>query len=68
MKDILLNLALIDVMSFCKEQNIDCSGTHLVKDGRGFKYTLVKSLDGRALVTVTFHKSHVPTHQVHPTA
>jgi hypothetical protein len=62
MKDIIYNLALIDTTEFCRNNNIDCSGTHLVKNGRGFNYSLVRNTDGKAIVTVTFHKSSVPTH------
>lgn len=62
MKEILSNLALIDLINFCKANNIDCSGTHLVKNGRGFKYSLCRDKDGLAIVTVLFHKSSVPAH------
>jgi hypothetical protein len=64
MKDILHNLALIDTTEYCRDNNIDCSGTHLAKNGRGFRYSLVRNVDGRAVVTVTFHKNSVPTHYV----
>ena len=66
MAEILSNLALIDLINFCKEKEIDCSGTHLVKNGRGFKYSLVRDGEGRAIVTVSFHKSSVPTHFLTP--
>jgi hypothetical protein len=62
MQDILYNLAFIDTLKFCKENGIDCAGSHLVKNGRGFKYSLVRDEDGRGLVTVIFHKDSVPTH------
>lgn len=62
MKDILLNLALIDATNFCKANNIDCSGTHLHKYPRRYTYALVRDEDGRAIVTTTFHKNQVPTH------
>jgi hypothetical protein len=65
MKEILFNLALIDTINFCKTNNIDCSGTHLIKNGRGFKYSLVQDNTNRALVTVTFSKDSVPTHYIH---
>jgi len=68
MKDILYNLALIDTTSFCRENNIDCSGTHLAKAGRGFTYSLVRTSTGRPVVTVWFHKTSVPTHYVHEDA
>ena len=62
MKQILLNLAMIDLIAFCKENNIDCSGTHTVKNGRGFNYSLCDEKTGKAIVTVCFHKNSVPTH------
>ena len=65
MKEVLFNLALIDTTNFCKENKIDCSGTHLVKNGRGFKYSLVKDTTGKAIVTVCFNKNSVPTHYIH---
>lgn len=65
MKEILYNLALIDTINFCKANSIDCSGTHLYKYPRRFTYALCKDDTGRAIVTVTFHKSAVPTHSIH---
>lgn len=62
MKEILQNLALIDMINFCKENKIDCSGTHLYKYPRQFRYALLKDETGKAVVTVTFHKNQVPTH------
>lgn len=62
MKDIVENLALISLDKFGKDNNIDISGTHLAKNGRGFKYSLVKNDTGRTLLTVIFHKSSVPTY------
>lgn len=65
MKEILYNLALIDAMSFCKEHNINCSGTHLIKYPRKFTYVLVKSDTGRVILTTWFSKMSVPTHFIH---
>jgi hypothetical protein len=65
MKDILFNLALIDTTMFCKEHNLDCSGSFLTKYPRKFTYALCKQDTGRAIVTVTFHKRQVPTHIIH---
>lgn len=64
MKEILENLALIHLNNFGKENNIDISGTHLIKNGRGFKYSLVRSIDGLAILTITFHKMSVPTFSI----
>ncbi len=65
MKEILLNLALIDLCNFCKANDIDCSGTHIYKYPRRFTYALLKNETGRAIATVTFSKSAVPTHYKH---
>jgi len=62
MKHVLANLALIHAIKFCQDNQIDCSGTHLVKVGRGFKYRLVRDKDEREVVSVQFHKSQVPTY------
>ncbi len=64
MKEILANLALIDLINFCKEHNIDCSGTHLVKNGRGYKYSLARDKDGWTIITVSFSKHSVPSHYI----
>lgn len=65
MKQILFNLALIDTMNFCKENNLDCSGTHLYKYPRRQTYALLKTETGRAVVTVSFYKNRVPEHIIH---
>lgn len=65
MKEILFNLALIDAITFCKENDIDCSGTHLYKYPRRFTYALVDDT-GRAIITTTFYKNRVPTRVIHP--
>lgn len=64
MKEILFNLALIDAISFCKEHNIDCSGTHLYKYPRKFTYALIKDETGQAILTTTFYKNKVPCHYI----
>lgn len=65
MKEILLNLANIDLINFCKRENIDCSGTYVVKNGWSYNFSLVKEDTGRAIVTVHFTKNSVPTFLVH---
>ena len=60
MKQILDNLALIDLSNFCAGQRINCSGSRLWYEGR-FKYSLVAA-DGTLLASVQFHKNQVPTH------
>jgi hypothetical protein len=62
MKDVLFNLALIDTTKYCRENGIDYVGSHLVKDGRGFKYSLIR--DDKAIITVEFTKYSVPKHIV----
>jgi hypothetical protein len=65
MNDILKNMALVHLNNYGKENSIDISGTHLVKNGRGFKYSLCKDETNRALLTVSFHKMSVPTYFIH---
>jgi len=66
MEKILLNLALIDLNNFCRENpslvNCGTAGTQVVKNGRGFRYTLVTADTRREIVSVLFHKKAVPTH------
>lgn len=62
MNKILLNLALIDLNNYCKTQNIDNEGSHIKKDGRGYKYSLISYETGKPLVSVIFTKNTVPIH------
>lgn len=64
MKEILFNLALIDTVNFCKENNLDCSGTHLIKHPEKYVYSLIRERDGKAIVKTTFYKNSVPTHTI----
>jgi hypothetical protein len=64
MKEILFNLALIDLIKFCKDNGLDCSGSHAVKSRRCWTYTLINDQSGRAIVTVTFSKNATPTHTI----
>ncbi len=66
MKEILANLALIDLTNFCKQNNIDCSGSHLFRQPRTFRYYLLRDKDGQTIATVTFHKNQIPTHSINP--
>lgn len=61
MKDILKNLALFQIMDFCKRSSIDCAGSHIIKNGRGFKYSLIRSETSAEIVSIQFHKTRVPT-------
>jgi hypothetical protein len=62
MEKILFNLALIDATEFCKDNNIDCSGSHLIKYPRRWVYALCRDEDNRAIITTTFYKNQTPTH------
>ncbi len=66
MKQILQNLALIDLINFCKTNNIDCSDTYVYKHYRCFTYSLINTTTKKEVATVTFHKSQVPTHTYYP--
>ena len=65
MKEILQNLALINLCEFATKHKIDISGSHVVKNGRGYNYSLVKDETGRAILSVCFHKSSTPTYIIH---
>lgn len=66
MNEILRNMALIELNKFVREHNIDTGtkGTYVVKDGRGFTYSLRDAGKGKRIASVTFHKSQVPTFSV----
>lgn len=64
MQQILRNLANILLLDFCKASGIDTSGTHTIKRGRGFTFSLVDSETGkREIAGITFHKMQVPTYR-----
>lgn len=66
MEKILFNLALIDLTNFATEHGLHSpNGSHAVKPGRGFTYTLVDHATLDPICSVTFHKMQVPTHQIH---
>lgn len=65
MEQILANLALMNTTEFCVANGIDCSGSHILKAGRGFAFSLVRSSSYEPIVTVTFHKTSSPTYVVH---
>lgn len=60
MEKILLNMANNLLIDFCKTKEINCAGTNIVKDGRGFKYSL-RDEEKKVVAQITFHKSQVPT-------
>ena len=65
MKQILYNLALIESINFCKLQGLDCSGTHLIKAPRGYKYTLLKSDTLKPVASVIFKRNSTPEYLVY---
>lgn len=56
---------MIDAITYCKENKIDCSGTHLYKYPRRYTYALLKDETGKTIITTTFYKSRVPSRYVH---
>lgn len=65
MNQILANMALMMLTEFCVANNINCSGTYVKKEGRGFTYSLRDQETGqRQIASITFHKSQVPTFTV----
>lgn len=62
MKEVLENLANWLLVKFCEENSLDCSNTHIAKNGRGFKYSLVKNNTGQAFITISFTKHSSPTY------
>lgn len=60
MKDILFNVALFSLIDFCKAHDLDCSGSKLIKDGRGFSYMLVRVTDDEPIARVTLTKNSRP--------
>lgn len=66
MKKILFNLAMIDTLTYCKNHNIDASGSHLYKYPRRWTYVLLRTETGRSLVIVTYYKNRIPSYVVDP--
>lgn len=64
MKEILFNTALIAAGDFAREFSINISGSYLLKAGRGFTYDLMSIATGKTILSVTLHKSQVPTFTV----
>lgn len=64
MKEILFNLALIDLNNYCQNKGINISGTHLVKFKRLQQYGLIRTETGQTLATVTFYKNQIPRHSL----
>jgi hypothetical protein len=64
MQQILTNIALLNLLDYCKANGIDPSGTHIAKHPRHYTYALLKAT-GKALVTVTYYKNQVPSYLIH---
>ncbi len=65
MEKILFNLAMLDLLGFCKENEINCSGTHTIKYPRRFVYALISDKTKKPIVEVQFNKYAVPTHLIY---
>ena len=59
MKDVLRNIALFTLVDYCKENKIDCAGSHLEYAGR-FKFRLVNDESGQPLASVQYSKHSCP--------
>lgn len=62
---ILHNLANLHLLNFCKEQDIDASGTYIHKIPRKNVYQLVKEDTQKPIASVCFNYSSVPTNTIH---
>lgn len=62
MQDILLNLAHLHLLDYCKEQKIDTSNSFVKKMGRGFTYGLADYPSGKVFAQVTFTKNTTPAY------
>jgi hypothetical protein len=66
MKEILNNIALLNLLDYCKANGIDPSGTHLeMGHPRHYTYTLRQDTADKALVTVTYYKNQRPSYLIH---
>jgi len=60
MQGVLLNLANILLLDYCEREGVDPSDSHVIKNGRGFVYSLVNNSDNKVFTTVTFTKNTAP--------
>lgn len=65
MKEILHNIAMLDALNYCKENNIDCSGTKLIKFPRSYTFMLIREKDNNTLLSTTFYKNRTPFRVIH---
>jgi hypothetical protein len=66
MKQILLTIANFMLIDFCNKHKIDCSGSYIRKNGRGFKYELIREKTGKQIVGIEFRKSARPFYSYNP--
>ena len=60
MKDIVKNIALFSLTDYCKENQIDCSGSHLEYAGK-FRFNLIKDELMQPIACIQFHKQARPS-------
>lgn len=60
MNDILLNLANVLLLQWCKGEGINTSNSFIKKMGRGFTYGLCDYPTGKVFAQVTFTKNTTP--------
>jgi len=65
MKEILQNIATLELLRYCKDNNIDPSDTYTYKYPRQWIYALVNNETDRAVVTVSLCKNRVPSFTIH---
>lgn len=64
-QEILRNLALFQLTDYCRDSGIDCSGSHVVKSGRGYAYHLAYTDTSLPIVSVTYTRNTPPIFQRH---
>ena len=60
MKEVLMNLANVLLLQYCKDHGIDPSNSHVEKAQRGFRYQLVDNSDGAPFIDVLLTKNTTP--------
>jgi hypothetical protein len=62
-QDILRNLALFQLTDYCRDNGIDCAGSHVIKSGRGYTYHLAYAETSLPIASVTYTKNTPPIFQ-----
>lgn len=60
MQQILKNIALFTLTNYCKDNNIDCTGTYIYKIPYEFRYALLKTETNQPIITITYYKHQAP--------